>query len=574
MTVDSTTSPEEHRGDGPGDLTGADGSTESAASADGSTNAKYTAVELVLDEGSNVLSAVLVEAATDPAISLVSLQEQIREAGYDEFLFVTDALNQVLSRVSRNERGTIPIAARKDAEVEIEFSDNDMVAHITTTAPYGGKPLSAGRLDEAISAADVMRELCDVAALEKVLTSKSVTQLKFAEGRLPRAGVDAQFIQLIDVEVEHGPTIDESGTANQYELHDFTVVDIGTPLMRRIPATTGMAGSDAKGKPVPAKAGKDYNFAKDNPGAMPSPEDPNTLIAEIKGHPVFGKTGVRVDNMLRLDHVDLRTGNISFDGSLTINGDITAGTEVAVTGDIEVKGLIVNATVCAGNDIIVRGGIIGPEPDEDEDETHATRVTAGGNVEALFASQASIEVEGDLLIKEYISYCEVSALGEARVGQQGGHGFIFGGHCHADGGIAANALGTDANVVTLVTAGYPAELIADYDALCQERDLIAYKSDQLAAVLEDLRCVDSPDENKIDVVDITVAAQRKKVSVITEKLDEIDRRRESAEGATITSRGPIYPNVTIGISEAQLTMKQQSSGGCFEKDGNDLKIKD
>ena len=70
-----------------------------------------------------------------------------------------------------------------------------------------------------------------------------------------------------------------------------------------------------------AKKGKNPNFKK-YAGTEVSDSEGNVLIASVKGHPVLQKQGVKIDETLTVAQANLKTGNINFDGSVVINGDV------------------------------------------------------------------------------------------------------------------------------------------------------------------------------------------------------------------------------------------------------------
>ena len=91
--------------------------------------------------------------------------------------------------------------------------------------------------------------------------------------------------------------------------------------------------------------------------------------------------GLRVNETLTLAKVDLSTGNINFDGSLHIKGDVADGVAVDVSGSVLVEGVVARATIVAGGDIVIKNGIIGgakKETDPEDDLEQESSVAAFG----------------------------------------------------------------------------------------------------------------------------------------------------------------------------------------------------
>ncbi|MCZ6640465.1 MAG: FapA family protein [Gammaproteobacteria bacterium] len=528
----------------------------------------YTAVALEFDEDEGILNAVLTAHDSNPGITPTSLEAMIKSSEYAELYLPNDAIKDLLSRVVKRERGSFPVAERRDATIRIEVASDEMTALVTTRPAYGGEPLTAELLTGVIREAGVQEQFCDKAALESIVLDKKVNHNKvpFATGQEPKPGIDSRFTYLFETESTEGPAVDEVGNVDLYNLHDFLVIDEKTPLLQRTPATLGVEGSTVKGKVLKAKNGNDTGFAKDTPGAVPDPENSDLLISEIKGHPVALHNGVRVDPTLRMDHVDLGSGNVIFDGSLLINGDVTAGVLVEATGDIVIKGVVENATIIAGNDVLINGGVIGPEP-VDEEEEFTTRLKAGGNIEAQFINRAKISTESDVIVKEYISHCEISAHGQIKVGE-GGRGWLFGGWNHGDMGISATRLGTDANIKTTVSVGVSPEMLQKRTDLIKQKEVLLLQIKQLSAVLGKTQSAGGQfDPEKLEN---TIEAINQKIADAIVVLGEHEETMEATKDATIEVKDTVFPNVTIAIGHAQMFIQREHGGGMFSRKGIEI----
>lgn len=59
--------------------------------------------------------------------------------------------------------------------------------------------------------------------------------------------------------------------------------------------------------------------------------------------------------------VDNSTGNIEYSGSVTVRGNVKGGFRISAKGDIVVEGIVEDAELYAGGQIIVKRGIHGME---------------------------------------------------------------------------------------------------------------------------------------------------------------------------------------------------------------------
>jgi len=79
-----------------------------------------------------------------------------------------------------------------------------------------------------------------------------------------------------------------------------------------------------------------------------------------------------------VENVDINSGNITFDGSLEVKGDVAEGMTIDVTGDVYIQGGVERAAVKAGHNIKVGGGIFGVEDAErPEEEIIEYKINAG-----------------------------------------------------------------------------------------------------------------------------------------------------------------------------------------------------
>ncbi|MBV1921369.1 MAG: FapA family protein [Pseudomonadales bacterium] len=183
-------------------------------------------------------------------------------------------------------------------------------------------------------------DLVNKAIIKQCFERKNVVNVCFANAILPLRGDDAQYISLVESEWVTAPNVDNYGVADMLSTHQFQLVEIGTHLMKRVPPTEGETGIDVVGEEIKAEQGNDPGYLNDMTGVCFSPEDGNILISNIKAHPVFLDSGVNVDSTMHVENVDLNTGNITFDGSLEVSGDVDPGMFIEVTGDVFIKGSI------------------------------------------------------------------------------------------------------------------------------------------------------------------------------------------------------------------------------------------
>ncbi|MEQ8861268.1 MAG: FapA family protein [Pseudomonadales bacterium] len=535
----------------------------------------HAAVELNFDADSGLLYACITPAEGPIPLGQEALVELIEAAGYGAFSFQPDALAGVLRRLQKLEFGDVAIASRLDAGATVLVSADGLTACLTTTASYGGAPLDETAIRQALRDEHICDDLVIADAVTEALAQGEVEKLIVAEGIPPKAGSDSYVELLVDLTCEISrPREDDNGKVDHYSVREFVVVEAGDRVLRRFPPTAGSAGRDVFGKSIAAQDGKDVPLPKEMSGVRPSDDDPDLFVAEFKGHPVAIPGGVRVDKTLPLDFVDLRTGNVKFDGSVLVAGDVAAGVTVIATGDITVKGTVENAFLEAGGDLVVGCGITGSESAMSGGQREVM-AEAAGSVHAAFASGVRLQAGEDVVIKEYLNHCDTYASGHVLVGQSGGHGVIVGGRCHGCQGVSARVLGSAGSVPTRVRAGvHEALRRTQREALDERRGLVA-RLEQLNAMLASMQEEGGDDaaagrNNLVDKVRRTIEDFERRTSEVNGRIDAISERLDSANAAAVVGDLHVHPGVVVEIADAVLPLRSDSPGTRFVCRGGEI----
>jgi uncharacterized protein (DUF342 family) len=410
--------------------------------------------------------------------------------------------------------------------------------------------LQNAAIDQAVRQADEGRPI------KNLLIAKAVDAV---------AGVDGYMETLVEETAIRIGQQEEDGTVDLRQLQDFIVLEAGTELMRRIPPTPGKTGMDVLGNTIAPKAGREVKFAEKLEGAEIDAADENLLKASVKGHPVVMSNCVRIDPTLELKGVNVKSGNIQFDGSINIRGDIDSGYVVEATGDIFVTGVIDKSRVIAGGSIAVRGGVIGEEygksptlnknPEEQELKAY---LEAGKDISARFVSLAEIHAAGVVYVREYLLHCKTEAKDKVALGEEGGKGAIIGGTTQATRTVSAKTLGNEAYTTTRVSAGSEDNLAAKLALLKYQRLKRRDEFRQLAEIFKKLKARGSPETvgkvvlNKARKLNNTLAALKLQVAEMDTEIEELSQQVKGE--AMISARQRLYSNVTLtidGISETR-----------------------
>lgn len=377
----------------------------------------------------------------------------------------------------------------------------------------------------------------DKEAVKKAAESGNPT--KVAQGEAPQNGKDAQIVRKFNVGEKGVPVVDEHDRADYKNLNMFLRANKGQVLAERIPHTQGVPGTNIfgdkimarNGKPKPVPAGKNTII-----------QDENFVVADIDGQIVDKGSKIEVDPHLEIrGDVGMETGNIDFDGAITIKGNVEAGFVVKAAGDIEVLGMVSGANV-EGNNIFIKGGVRG---------MNRGFIKARKDFRASFAENADIEAGGDIYISDVAMHSTIRA-GHHLIMDEG-KGQVTGGNLAAGEEIRAKCIGNEANVITRLSVGVNPMLQKEYQQVLKEYNESKKRLEMLNKTLETLKKIDvnKLPPNKVDQLNSLVRSQfllAGKVQRSEKRLREIDAELQNMQNGKVCVADTMYPGVRLSIN--------------------------
>lgn len=397
----------------------------------------------------------------------------------------------------------------------------------------------------------ILTDLADEQAIKELLATG--TRQIIASGRPVENGTDAEFSETFFFEDTNCPTIDLGDVAHYYRTKRYITVEEGEVVMIRQPATEGSDGITLLGKAIKAKKGKSKNFKK-YPGTRVSDTNENHLIAEVHGHPILQTQGVKVDQTLTLKEASLKSGNVNYDGSVVINGDVLPQVAIVASGDIFIKGTVDNAYIEAGNNIVIGGGVLSEStPNKNQPPKITTTVKAGGEVHAKFLNSTDLRAGGNIKVQSYIMNSEVVTEQTLQIGEGSGKGALIGGKTLAAAAVTANEIGSVAYPATKVVCG---DAITARQSLSETSKLLHRRHSerqQLEDILVRIKDDPAPQIGEVTInrrVRITNAINNldKVLKQIKINQSELQLEVAEAEAAFVQINKKLFSNVYITIN--------------------------
>lgn len=457
-----------------------------------------------------------------------------------------------------------------EASMLTDVSADHMRANVTLIpAKPGGRDL------EVQDVANALKSIGVVYGIKEDLIKKYLDEEKFnvpfaaAEGDPPVNGKAAEIRYHVRTEKSLNFREDATGRVDYKDLDLIENVVVGQLLAEKIPAQPGKFGRNLYGMMLPANDGRDIEL-KQGKGTILS-EDRTRLTAEVNGQVLYTLGRLSVETVYRINgDVGIKTGNVTFLGSIIITGNVEDNFHVKAAGNIEIFGTVQKSVVEADGDIIVRQGITGRE--------EARIESTGGNIVAKFIQNATCITDKDILVQEGIMHSNLMAGG--RVLCKGKRAQIVGGTIQATKLIAAKIIGSPANPQTDLIVGNNPKIqkqIKEYEDKKSENQA---KKDQLIKTLKTLKARKETDpasftqENEQHLQKLS-AADKKLEKRIEEYNQEINTliaymEEQSAHGRVSVEK-TLFGGVTIKIKNAEFKVKNEVKFKTFLEENGQIR---
>lgn len=485
---------------------------------------------LTLSECKN--SVILQFEPVEEEVTLQSLTQLFQSSVYHQFKLKPEVLNEAVlcfmrlqtNQLVSEELTSIVIAEREHAQLTINVDSLKMNAKAVIITAYGGLAITYEQFKSEMERLSITQGLIRkniILLLEKSKLAKPGASLQatIAKGREPIHGTNSIFKRLVETPLERllRPQKNKDGSVDMRNLGKLITVSPGTEIMRKIPHNEGCVGIKITGDIVQHKPGKDIPLQVGENTQL-SEDDENLLIASLNGIPKAISNGMKVDDVLIIDGVNVGGGHVDYKGSVIIEGDVCDGMQVKASGDITISGFVESAQLECGGDLVVGKGIIGHKR-EMKNNSYSCELNVKGSVTALFCQYSKIVAGMGVNIKKELLHCDVNSQGDINViDERGLKGTIIGGSLSAFGSVKTVTLGALCGSKTVI------DLVGSYSLLLENKKLIncaiQTEVENLNSLIEAQRKMDSlPHSEKKQTLEgqLTSAAEQ-----VQDKLSELE----------------------------------------------------
>lgn len=453
----------------------------------------------------------------------------------------------------------------EDADVIIDISNQDMKAYMTLLAPLGGKELN---YEDALKKVKekIKYGLFDEEVRNIVNNKIYNKRMLIAKGKEEIDGKDGYIEYNFETDRSSNKvTLLEDGSVDFRNLNLIHNVKEGDVLAVMVPPVKGENGSTVNGRILNSKEGKivALKFGKN----ITLSEDGLKLISQSDGQVSLEGDKVNVNEIYLVPaNVDNSTGNINFNGSVRIIGNVMTGFEVRADGDIEVNGVAEAAYIESGGKVILKRGMQGH---------NSGKLIAQGDIVTKYIENATLISQGNIKA-EAIMHSNIICNGNIEVG--GKKGLIVGGVCKARFEIHAKIIGSTMSTTTDIEVGLDPNLKLECEKIkneIQDTENHIEKLNKSILLLDRLRKSSglSPEKEQLLIKCLSDRnTLTKKINDLKQDLQELESEIDTLSKGRVKVKDIVYPGVKITIGNSVMFIKKEYKHCTFYEEDKDIKI--
>lgn len=437
-----------------------------------------------------------------------------------------------------------------DALITVEISNDELHGTITVTAPaIGGADVSADQIRRALETQGIVAGINDEKISEFVDSPVFGMPYEVASAILPVDGRNAYIAYNFETDKSKLKMKESaSGQVDFKELNQIQNVVEGQPLAQKMLPERGKPGKTILGKYLEAKNGKDINLPLGKNVYVDT--DGRTICASINGQVILNGEKISVEPVLQVDgDVSIKTGNISFLGTVIVKGCVDDGFNIKASGNIEVAGTVGRCILEADGNIVVNQGIMG----RDEGV-----IKAGKSLWAKFIQNTTVDVEEYIIVSDSIMNSKVTSNKKILV--QGKRASIIGGHIFATEEIYTKNIGSaGGGSETVLEVGFDpraknrlTELQENQGALLRELEELDLNISSLENTKKVRRTLPHDKEEMLQKLTLRKKEIVADSDVMSKEIQEIQEHlRELKIIGKISASGVVYAGVKLYVRDVK-----------------------
>lgn len=450
--------------------------------------------------------------------------------------------------------------------INLTTSDNGMLATIIIHPPVDEEEITFEAIQEVIAESGIVHgineDIMDV--IKNGFEFNIVYEI--AKGIEPKDGKDGKAIYYFNTDNKNAkPSLNEDGSVDFHNLNLINNVKQDDVLVKIKPEVEGESGLDIFGKEVPPPPVTKAVLPKYGPHIKKS-EDELSLISEVDGHVEFISNKIIVNEVLTIQgDVDNSTGDINYNGSVMVTGNVLSGFSVKAKKNIEIMGLVEGANLLASGNIIIRGGVQGMDK---------ARIICAGTLVSKYIANAFVKANGSINTNS-ILHSQVSSNDVINVN---GKGLISGGKVRANRVISAKTIGTHLGTKTNIEVGVDPDIVEKFqefkEKLSKQEDELK-KLNQIIRVLEDRRKKGVLSDDRRLTLEKSYSTKEsltKEIKTCKNIINNLAPLMENVKSGKIKIASQVFPGVVVTIGSQSMVVRNQTSRCSLVIDGGEVRV--
>lgn len=467
------------------------------------------------------------------------LEEGMDVSYYSSFMYTAKLMRE--RRLELLEKTKMPIAAGEAVKkrftcFDMLLNQSGMEAIVVLLNP--GKPVAQEEVLSAIREAGIKKGV-DYAVVKAICdgtTSGDIVTL--AKGVMPQEGADGWYEYFFDTEVKTNPVLMEDGSVDYQHAKWFELVKKGQKVAVYHEAQEGTPGYTILGESLATKKGKEKPVLTGS--GFEILEDKKTYIATVDGKIELKDNKLIISNLLVVDDVTSATGNVDFNGSIYVRGNVGQGVSIHATRDVLVDGFTESSVIEAGGDIILKKG---------NNASGRGFLRANGDVMGMFFESARVWAGG----KVRANYCLRSEIhAGTRIEISGRNGVLAGGLAQAQNLIQATHIGNEVGLNTRLVLGNKDKNVQMQVDLQSKEKKVSQELRLLLNAYQEFRKKFAPEIRNVHPtylkLEDAIYTKKTELEEIKKRKEAVEKEQKKLKSAKVVVTGNLYSGVNVEIN--------------------------
>ena len=379
-------------------------------------------------------------------------------------------------------------------------------------------------------------------------------EIILVQGVPAQDGEAGRMETLVDLE----PTLPDPDAIGKIDFKTFTffkTIRKGERIARNIPPAPGAPGYDVFGNPILPET-RLYPEVKLGKNTEPDPGNPEFVIASCAGKIALSDGVPHVVDTLQVSKdISLKTGNISFPGSIDVQGDVRDNLAIEAKGDIDISGVVEDGIVTSDGAIIVKGGFTGTG--KGVIKSKSSSVTIG------YIRNQRIESHSNIIV--YNEVMNATLMARKSIQMKSGSHSVVGGSLTAYSSIEIFNAGNESGMKTFLEVGRDFEVAAEIKAkraLLEEIrvdfDFLEKSLSRLASLIKWEGGMNPENRLLAQRVKGVMQSLAERMTSLKGELNDLESRLFNTADCYIAIRGTAFPGTVLRYKDKTIMISEKA----------------